>query len=511
VAVNDLHEMMISGTMPSLEQVQAEMARRSLARFVELTSGFTLHPWQVILCDRLQRLKDEKGQRLLIHAPPQVGKSQILSKRFPLWVLGHDRLKRVVIAAYNKTQATSMVSSVKLTSEHEIAKLAFSLVFPKWNDDAGGFTMERLYKADSQPSIIGIGLDSGFTGKGADLLIIDDPYANAEQARSEAMSASVKSFWEETAEPRLMANPEANVVVMFHRYHQNDIAGYLQTRGDWEVLRFPAIADGLGDDPTGREVGEVLSPFLSREGLLRKQEDDPKTFAGQFQGIPVIEGERIFEPWMFEDRFILPEQCPPVKQWFRGIDTATKDKQAADDTATVKMAYTPDGYLVLRGFATAKKSPAGVAEWLGKIIEQDGLHVTTVIEAHNAGYAVAGYMQRKEEFASLVRLQEIGARQGGKRQRAFVLADLAYNRRVYIVKEGEWQKFYDQLLKFTGTSPGEKDDLIDAVTVVTTYLKEQKSAYENDENLYVSPVARLQQFLASSRGRLPRVKGLRSV
>ena len=460
------------------QALHGEKAKRSLAYFVERTSGFTLHPWQLLLCQRLERLKSEKGQRLLIHAPPQVGKSQILSKRFPLWMLGHNRLARVVIAAYNKTQAVTMVNSCKITSEHDIAKWAFGLEFPKWNDDSGGFTKERLRKADAQPSIIGIGLDSGFTGKGADLLIIDDPYANAEQARSEAYTLSVRSFWEETAEPRLMANPDANVVVMFHRYHENDIAGYLQTRGDWEMLRFPAIADGLENDPTNREVGEILSPFLTEEQLVRKREEDPKTFAGQFQGVPLAEGEKMFEPWMFEDRFITPEQCPPIKQWYRGVDTATKDKESADDTATCKVAYTPTGDLILRDFKTAKKSPAALNEWLGEIIERDGLHVTTIVEQHNAGYGVVSYMQRKDEFKNLVKLQEIGAKQGGKRQRAFILADLAYNRKVYIVKEGEWQKFYSQLLAFTGVGPGEKDDMIDSVTVVTTFLKEQTSSYE---------------------------------
>jgi len=464
--------------IPTLKEVRAELAKRSLSKFVEQTSGFTLHPWQLLLCERLQRLKDEKGQRLLIHAPPQVGKSQILSKRLPLWLIARDPLLRVVIAAYNKTQAVSMVNACKLTAEHEAFKNAFETTFPKWNDEAGGFTVERLNKADSQPSIIGIGLDSGFTGKGADLLIIDDPYANAEQARSEAYQASIRSFWEETAEPRLMANPNANVVVMFHRYHENDIAGYLQTKADWELLRFPAIADENGDDPTGREAGTVLSPFLSLEGLLKKQNDDPKTFAGQFQGIPVSEGEKMFEPWMFEDRFITVDQCPSVKQWYRGVDTATKDKEANDDTATCKVAYTPDGDLILRDFRTAKKSPAALNEWLAEIIERDGLSTLTIIEQHNAGYGVLGYMQRKEEFKNLVRGQEITGKQGGKRQRAFILADLAYRQKVYIVKEGEWQKFYSQLLAFTGISPGEKDDMIDAATVVTTFLKEQSSDYE---------------------------------
>jgi len=251
------------------KQLEASLAKDSLRHFVELTSGFNLHPWQVILCERLEKLKDQKGQRLLIHAPPQVGKSQIVSKRLPAWLIWNNKKIRIILAAYNKTHGGGLVDSAKAAALHEL--LGGSITWVKSNDDDGHFTPERLKLNDSQPNLIGVGLDSGFTGKNADLLIIDDPYPNADTARSEAYNRAVRSFWEETAEPRLLANPDSNVVVMFHRYHENDIAGYLQTRGDWEVITFPAIADGDENDPTCREQGELLSLFHTLESLLKKK------------------------------------------------------------------------------------------------------------------------------------------------------------------------------------------------------------------------------------------------
>jgi hypothetical protein len=274
-----------------------------------------------------------------------------------------------------------------------------------------------------------------------------------------------------------MAN-NSNVVVMFHRYHENDIAGYLMSKGDWEIITFPAIADGNPSDPTDREIGEVLSPRCHTiEALLKKQADDPKTFAGQFQGNPIAEGEKLFEPWMFEDRLIEPHQCPRLTKWYRGVDTATSDKQSADESGTAKVAYDQVGNCFIRVPQTKRVNPAHLNEWMESLIVGD-MTTMTIVEEHNAGYGVVSYFQRLPAYRHLVKGQQIGARQGGKRQRALVLADLARQRKVFIVKECQYEKLLDQLYAFTGTVPGEKDDLIDAVTVVQTFIKEQKSEYE---------------------------------
>jgi hypothetical protein len=465
------------------EQIVMAQCWHSLDRFVEETSAISLHPWQKILCARLERLADEKGQRILIHAPPQVGKSQIVSKRFPAWLLWHNKLHRIILAAYNQTHALGLIDSAKNSAYHEIVRLSnHPIEWLKSNQGEGSYTRERYELNDAQPSLIGVGLDAGFTGRNADCLIIDDPYPNADAARSEAYNRSVRSFWNETAEPRLMANPDANVVVMFHRYHEHDIAGYLMRRfSDWEIMTFPAIADGNPHDPTFRSVCELLSPFHTLADLTKKQDDDPKTFAGQFQGNPVADGERLFEPDMFMDRLIEPYQCPPLKTWYRGLDTATSDKQSADDSATVKVAYDPNGDLYIRMPKTRKLNPAQLNEWMESIVVGDPF-TTVIVEGHNAGFGVVGYLQRQPIYAKLVHLQMINAAHGGKRQRALILADLARRRKVYIVKEGEYEKLLDQLYGFTGSGPNEQDDLIDAITVVQTFLKERKSTYEKIES-----------------------------
>lgn len=451
-----------------------EIAFACFGDFVVGTSGFELHAWQKLLTKRLEDLAEQKGQRLMVAAPPQVGKSQIVSKRYPAWLVWRQPKIRIILAAYNKMHACSLIEAAKNTTLHPIIQDSKSPV--KWgksSEDEGSYTLQRMGLNDAQPSLLGVGLDSGFTGRNADLLVLDDPYSNAESARSAADNRRIRSFWEETAEPRLMANPDANVVVMFHRYHEDDIAGYLLRKDKWEVMNFPALADGDPNDPTGRAEGEVLSPFHDREWLLRKQQDDPKTFAGQFQGKPLAEGERLFEPWMFEERFVEPDRVPVLSPWYRGVDTAYEVRSYADQTATVRCAYDMHGNLWLRGFETERRQPGEMVEWMERIAERETRSTQWVVEQHNAGFAVIDRLRR---LGFSVIAQKIGAAQGSKLQRAFTLHNLAYARKVYIVKDGNWEAFMSQLYGFTGDPKlKERDDLIDAVTVVTTHLRETKS------------------------------------
>src|ERR1043166_9203447 len=92
---------------PSIAEFDAVLAARSLATFVEQTTPWKLEPWQKMVCTRLQALKEQRGQRILIHGPPQFGKSIIVSQRFPCWLLGNDPAHRVRLCCYNLTHATS--------------------------------------------------------------------------------------------------------------------------------------------------------------------------------------------------------------------------------------------------------------------------------------------------------------------------------------------------------------------------------------------------------------------
>jgi predicted phage terminase large subunit-like protein len=128
-----------------------------------------------------------------------------------------------------------------------------------------------------------------------------------EEAYSTKIRENVWGWWTESVLPRL--NPLSNVVVMFHRWHSDDLAGLLLAEGGWESIRFPAIADGGADDPSGRQVGEPLSsryPVTYLNELKKRQ--GSAAFNSLYQGRPVADGGNLLKRHWW--RFWYPQGMP---------------------------------------------------------------------------------------------------------------------------------------------------------------------------------------------------------
>jgi predicted phage terminase large subunit-like protein len=317
----------------------------SLSAFVESTTHLKLEPWQDLVCKRLEELEQQQGQRVLIHGPPQAGKSIIISQRWPAWHLGRNPRSRVRLACYNLTHAQrfskvnlSIMQSqdFKTMFPSDAARVPERAAAEEWS------TTARATELDANPSFKALGLGTGFTGLGVDTLVIDDPYKNRQDALSEAVNAAVWGWWNDVVRVRL--NPATNVVVMFHRWQDNDLAGRLMQEGGWELLRFPAIADGGENDPTERMLGEVLSPrypLAYLEDVKRKQ---GSSFYALYQGTPrAPEGDYFKRGWFGAPVGAIPAGCQYVRYW----DLAGGISTQADYTAGVLMAKDSVGYLYI--------------------------------------------------------------------------------------------------------------------------------------------------------------------
>ena len=312
----------------------------SLAAFVEDTTQITLEDWQRLICARLEAIEDQQGQRLLIHGPPQAGKSILISQRWPAHILGRYPLARIRLACYNLTHAErfSKVNLSIMQSPEYRAQFPQSSV-PDRTQAEEWSTAARAKLLDANPSFKALGIGTGFVGMGADTLIVDDPYKNREEALSEATNTNVWGWWNDVVLPRL--NPATNVVVMFHRWQDEDLAGRLIQQGGWEQMRFPAIADGGEHDPTGRELGEPLSPRYPADYLEEIQRKQGSSFWALYQGTPrAPEGDYFKRGWFGSPVGAIPVGCTFVRYW--DLAGGTSDK--ADYTAGVLMAKDAQGY-----------------------------------------------------------------------------------------------------------------------------------------------------------------------
>jgi predicted phage terminase large subunit-like protein len=425
-----------------------------LSTFVEQTTQLTLEPWQRLICERLERLKDEQGARLLIHGPPQAGKSILISQRWPAWALGNTPTLRIRLACYNLTHAERFSKvNLAIMQSAEYRAMYPGAVVPDRAPAEEWSTAARAALLDANPSFKALGLGTGFTGLGVDTLIIDDPYKNRDDALSDAINASVWGWWSDVVLPRL--NPATNVVVMFHRWQDGDLAGQLIQQGGWEQMRFPAIADGDGDDPTGRPLGAVLSPRYPLDYLEEIKRKQGSSFYALYQGRPrAPEGDYFKRGW-FEVVGAVPVGATYIRYW----DLASGTSGQADYTAGVLMARDQEGYFyvvdVQHGRWAASERNKTIVQRAYLDRQQHG-NVRTVIE-QAPGLSQEPTLDLVRQLAGFPVEADRVSKDKVSRSEPFQAQAQAGNVKVL---DAAWLGFYlDELCSFP---TGSHDDLVDA-------------------------------------------------
>lgn len=201
--------------------------------------------------------------RLIVSVPPRHGKSWLISRFTPAWFLSLFPEKNVILASYEATFASSWGRLARnFIQEHE-AELGIRLAddsqaMDRWHTRAGG-------------GMITAGVGGAITGRGGDLLIVDDPVKNWEEADSATMRQKTIDWWGSTFYTR--AEPGASILVLATRWHERDLSGYLmsdenETSRDWTEIKLPALAEDA--DPMGRVVGQALCPERYDEAAMDK-------------------------------------------------------------------------------------------------------------------------------------------------------------------------------------------------------------------------------------------------
>lgn len=239
-----------------------------------------------LIDDHLVRVFDKPDGRLLLSMPPQEGKSQRASRWFPLWALTQNPNLRIAIVSYEHNVARRWGRQIR----DDIAMHpALGL---RVRDDLSAQHEWQLEGHDG--GIYATGIGAALTGRPVDLLLIDDPIKDREQADSKVYRDRAWDWWTDVGSTRLA--PGAPVVQIATRWHEKDLAGQLKAAPDghlWTELNIPAQADHRPEDgesdPLGREPGEYMT---SARGRTQEQWDAIKvrsgarTWASLFQGRP---------------------------------------------------------------------------------------------------------------------------------------------------------------------------------------------------------------------------------
>jgi predicted phage terminase large subunit-like protein len=261
-----------------------------------------IHGWHIdAICHRMQEmLMGRTRRRLVINAPPRSLKSSISSVALPAWILGHNPAARIICASYSEDLAYKFSRDTRALLETPFYKRVFprTRLNPKKTTEGEFETTRRGYR-------LACSIGGTLTGRGGDVLIIDDPI-KANDAYSQVALTGANDWFRTTALSRLDDHQNCLILVTMQRLHVDDLSGTLIEQG-WPSLAIPAIAQEPADYPIGekelhhRAAGELLQPDRDTLETLEelKRQLGSHIFAAQYQQNPTPpDGNMIKAAWL---------------------------------------------------------------------------------------------------------------------------------------------------------------------------------------------------------------------
>ena len=277
--------------------------------------------------------------RLVLSMPPQEGKSQRTSRRFPLWALTQNPDLRIAIASYEHGVARRWGRTIRDDITTHTQDLGINV-----REDLSAQHEWQL--AGHEGGVYSTGIGGALTGRPVDLMVIDDPIKDRVQADSKVFRDRTWDWWLEVASTRLA--PGAPAVVIATRWHHDDLIGRLLAAEDghlWSVINIPAQADS-DDDPLGRAEGEYMTSARQRtpeQWDAIKVRSGSRTWASLYQGQPTPDVGNLFpvdgwarydHPFWIEreggSRIIPEANSDPDIELVQSWDFAFKDTKSSD-------------------------------------------------------------------------------------------------------------------------------------------------------------------------------------
>jgi len=306
-----------------LELDRVERCRENYLYFVtQMWPGFISGKHHQIMSDAFERVASGDLKRLIINMPPRHTKSEFASYLLPSWFLGKNPAKKIIQTAHTAELAVGFGRKVRnLVSSEAYGKVfdtklsSDSKAAGRWNTDAGG-------------DYFAIGVGGAVTGKGADVLIIDDPHSEQEARQNNpAVFDSVYEWY--TSGPRQRLQPGGAIIIVMTRWSKRDLTGQILKNSekegvnDWEVIEFPAILPS----------GTPLWPgFWKKEELEAIKAEIPAAkWEAQYQQNPTGNESAIIKRDMW--RIWAEETPPPCDYLIQSWDTAFEKNNRADYSA----------------------------------------------------------------------------------------------------------------------------------------------------------------------------------
>jgi predicted phage terminase large subunit-like protein len=400
---------------------------------------------------QLSEVAEGRVKRQIITMPPRTLKSLRASVVLPAWFLGRNPSERVVVITYSDLLARNHSNDFRRLLNDPLYRAIFPNVRLDRESDREIVTTKRGKR-------IATSIEGTLTGLGGNLIIIDDPIKPGD-AMSEAVRARGIEWYRSTLLSRGDDKTKTRIVVVMQRVHENDLVGYLQEQGGFEVLSLPAIAEEPQTYELGggriynRQYGELLHPEHEPAAVLMelKRQMGPIAFSAQYQQRPIPAGGTIIKKkWLASyDHISWQQGDRMVLSW----DIALSEMETGDYSAGVVLLIRNEVFFVLevvRGrfaFEVLKR----------KIIELKQKYPRATLLIEESPISLGLIQSLRERSINVVTDKP----DKDKRARLIAQTDLFAGGSVRLPRRAGWlQDFVAELLAF----PGGHDDQVDALT-----------------------------------------------
>lgn len=447
----------------------AELARRELCRrnYIDYLDYVQGPDWKrsglsQFLANKVQEfIEADTGHSfdvLVVQCPPQHGKSRTLTESLPSWYIGKYPTKNVILTAYNDEFAEKFLRRNK-----EKVKAYGKNLF---NIEVGDVDRATEFELSNRKGrIISRGLRSGITGNPGNLIIIDDPIKDKEEAYSPTFREKLWGAWFGSLRSRLSAG--AKVIVIATPWHEDDLMARIIAReSNVELLRIPVEAQE--NDPMGRKPGDALCPELGKDNKWLADFkvayiNDPKqgaaAWAAMYMCSPRVDGGNIVRRDWFKT--YRPSEIESWGTTLISVDAAFKGNADSDFVAiTVWSKLRSDFYL--RHCSNKKLDFPQTLRELRAIRALYPEAFTVLVEDKANGSAIISTL--RHEMAGIIGVNP----KGGKEARVHAVASAIESGHVYVPEDAPWLEDYlDQWVGFPAVA---HDDMVDSSTQALSHM-----------------------------------------
>jgi predicted phage terminase large subunit-like protein len=321
------YEMLLNEIEDYQAALVREKAQNNFMDYVkQMWPGFIHGRHHALMAKKFEAIAKGELKRVIINMPPRHTKSEFASYLFPSWFLGKFPHKKIIQCSNTGEPAVGFGRKVR----NLVASEAYAKVFPdvalRQDSKAAG-----RWSTNKNGEYFAIGVGGTVTGKGGDIVIIDDPHSEQEAALAAGNPEVYQKVYEwYTSGPRQRLQPGGTIVMVMTRWAENDLTGRVladamkrSTGEDWDVIELPAIL------PSGNPLWPEFWSIEELEAL--REELPPVKWNAQYQQKPTgEEGAIVKRDWW---QIWEGERAPPCQFIIQSWDTAFTKNERSDFSA----------------------------------------------------------------------------------------------------------------------------------------------------------------------------------